>query len=68
MMKLIVVFDPIAIVPKNLYLRSDLRQIPIHTSRTRYNALHSSTLIKIIVARFVGRGSFLIRYFNGHMK
>jgi hypothetical protein len=68
MMKLIVVFDHIAIAPKNLYLRSDLRQIPIHTSRTRYNALHNLILIEIIVALFVGTGSFLIRYFNGHMK
>ena len=31
------------------------------------NALHS-TLIKMTVARDVSRGSFLIRYSNGHTK
>jgi hypothetical protein len=44
------------------------RSLYIHTSRTRYNARHNLTLITIIVARFVGRESFLIRYFNGHMQ
>jgi hypothetical protein len=32
------------------------------------NALHDLTLIKMIVACFVGTGSFLIRYSNGHIK
>ena len=68
MMKLIVVFHKIANVPKNLRLRTDFIQIPLHTSSKRYSALHSLTLIKMIVARFFGIGSFQIGYFNGHMK
>jgi hypothetical protein len=34
----------------------------------RINALHDLTLIKLIVARFVGTGGFLIRYSNFHTK
>jgi hypothetical protein len=34
----------------------------------RNNALRELALIKIIVARFVGTGSFLIRYSNGKGK
>ena len=51
---------------KNVYLRTDCRQLPIHASSTRNDALHNLTLIKMIIARFVGTGSFLIRYVDGH--
>ena len=51
---------------KNLYIRTDLRSLRIHTSNTRNNALHYLTVIKMIVGRFVGTGSFLIGYSNGH--
>jgi len=51
---------------KSLYFRNDLRQLQIHSSNTCNNALHYLTLIKMIVARFVGTG-FLITYSNGHM-
>jgi hypothetical protein len=52
--------------PKNVYLRNDFRWLPIHTSSIRNYAMHDMTLIKLAVARFVGTGSFLIRYSNGH--
>jgi hypothetical protein len=45
----------------------DIR-ILTHTSSTRNNALHDMTLIKVVVDRFVGTGSFLIEYCNGHTK
>jgi len=32
------------------------------------NAFYGLTLIKMIVARFVGTGNLLIRYSNGHNK
>jgi len=32
----------------------------MHTSSIRNNAIHNVALIKLIVARFVGSGSFLI--------
>jgi hypothetical protein len=32
------------------------------------DAFYDLTLIKMIVARFVGTGSLLIRYSNGHTK
>jgi hypothetical protein len=61
MTKLIVAFHSIANVPKNLYARNDFKQMPIHTSSTRFNALHDLTLNEMIVARFVGTGNFSIR-------
>jgi len=45
--------------PPNIY-------IYIYTSSIRNNALHDLTLIKISVARFVGREGLLIRYSNSH--
>jgi hypothetical protein len=33
-----------------------------------HNALHDLTLIKMTVVRFVGTGSFVISYSNGHTK
>jgi hypothetical protein len=39
----------------------------MHTSSTRNNAVHDFTLMKLIVARFLGTG-FYIRYFNNHTK
>jgi hypothetical protein len=47
---------------ENLYLRTDFRQMPIHTGSIRNNVLHDLALIKMNVARYVGTGSFLIRY------
>jgi len=37
----------------------------IQINTIQYNDL---ALIKMAVARFVGTGSFLIRYYNGHTK
>jgi len=34
----------------------------------RASAVHDLTLIKIIVARFVWTGNFLVRYFDSHTK
>jgi len=39
-----------------------------HISSIRDNASRDLTLIKLTVARFVGTGSSLIRYSNGHTK
>jgi hypothetical protein len=50
---------------KNVYLRTDFRELRIHTSSMRNNVLHVLTLIKLTVARFVGTGGFVIRYSNG---
>jgi len=38
----------------------------IHTSSISNNELHDLNLVKMIIARFVGTGDFLIRYFNCH--
>ena len=38
------------------------------TSSTSNTALHDGTLIKLNVARSVAKGSFLIKYSNGHAK
>jgi len=40
----------------------------LHTSSMCNNAAHNLTLITMTVTRFVGTGSFLIRYPNGHTK
>jgi hypothetical protein len=42
--------------------------LTICTEMNNINALHGLILIKIIISRFVGTGSFLIKYSNGHMK
>jgi hypothetical protein len=39
----------------------------IHTSNICNNVLHDLTLVEMTIARFVGTGGFLIRYFNSHM-
>jgi hypothetical protein len=44
----------------SVYLRTDFKKLRIHTSSIRNNALHDYTFIKLIVARFVGTGGFLI--------
>ena len=54
----------ITIQNKNLYLGTDFIKT-IYCSTISNNALHDFTIIKITVARFVGTGSFLIRYSNG---
>ena len=43
----------------NLYFRTNFRQILIHTCSIPNNTMHDLTLIKIIVAHFVGTGFFL---------
>jgi len=53
---------------KNLYFRTDFRQTLIHTSGISNNVFHDLTLIKMTISRFVGTGSFWIRYCNGHTK
>ena len=45
-----------------LYLGTDFRYLPLYTSPIRNNALHDFPLIKMVVARFVGTGSFLVTY------
>jgi hypothetical protein len=39
-----------------IYLKTDFRELRIHTSSTRNNAVHDLTLIKLTVIRFVGSG------------
>ena len=51
-----------------LYLRTDFTLLRIHTSSICNNALKGCTIIKMIVARFVGTRGFLIRYSNDHTK
>jgi hypothetical protein len=53
---------------KNLYLRIGFRSLRIHNTSMHENTLHDLILIKLIIARFVGAGGFLIRYSNGHTK
>jgi hypothetical protein len=53
---------------KNLYLRTDIRYLRIHTSDIHNNALRYLTLIKLNVPRFVGRACFLVRYSNRHTR
>ena len=53
---------------KNLYLRIGFRSLRIHYTSIHENTLHDLSLIKLIIARFVGAGGFLIRYYNGHTK
>jgi len=53
---------------KNLFLRNDCRQLRIRNNSTRNDVLHNLTLIKMIIVRFVGTGSFLIRYCDSHTK
>ena len=53
---------------KRLCLRTDFRLILIHTSSIRNKALHDLTLTKMAIARFVGTGSSVIMYCNGHKK
>jgi hypothetical protein len=53
--------------PKSkIYLRTEFRELRIHTNSIRNNVLHYLTLIKLTVARCVGTGSFLTRYSNDH--
>jgi hypothetical protein len=40
----------------------------MHTSSIHNNALHDLTLIKMAIARFMGIGSIVIIYWNGHTK
>ena len=54
--------------PEITYLRIDFRYLQIHTSSMRNVAMLDLVLIKLTVARFVGTGSFLIIYSNGHTK
>jgi len=58
----------IGIQIKNLYLRTDVRQIQIHAGSICNIALRGLTLIQLNVARIVGTGIFLIRYAEGHAK
>ena len=53
---------------KNLYLKTDFRQILKPTNSIYKNALHDVILIKMTVAHFMVAGSFLIRFSKGHMK
>ena len=53
---------------KKLYLRTEFRQLLIHGSSIRNNALHVLTLIALTVGRFVGAGCFLVRCTDGHTK
>jgi hypothetical protein len=53
---------------KDLYLRTDLRELRIRTSSIHNTALHDLTVTELTVARFEGTEGFLIRYANGHMK
>jgi len=43
-------------------------RLRLQTSSIRNNALHNLTLIKLTVARFLDRGTFLTRYTNGRTK
>jgi len=43
-----------------LCVRTDIRWLRIHTSSIRKNALHDLTFIKLVAARFVVTGGFLI--------
>jgi hypothetical protein len=52
----------------NLYLKTDLRQILIHTSSITLQCIAWSDLIRLTVARFEGTVSFLIWYSNGCKK
>jgi len=45
---------------KNLYFRTDFRQLRIHTGSIRNNALYYLTLFKKSVARFVATVGFLV--------
>jgi len=45
-----------------------MNTVLIHTSDIDNSALHYWTLIKKIVSRFVGRGSFVNRYSNCRKK
>ena len=47
---------------KNLYLRTDLRYLRIHSSDIHNNELRDFALIKLNVARFVGTSWLLISY------
>lgn len=49
-----------------MYLGTEFRYILIHIGSIRDNALRDMTLIVMIVACFVGTGSFLISYCNGY--
>ena len=51
-----------------MYISENILGRLTHTSGMRNNALHGLTLIKMISARLVGTGGFLIRYSNGHTK
>jgi len=51
-----------------LYLGTDLRYLLLHTSPIRNKVLHDFPLIKMTVARFLGTGSFLVTYSDGHTK
>jgi hypothetical protein len=51
---------------KNVYLSPDFTLLRKLTSNIFTTALHDFTLIKVDVARFVGTGSFLIRYSKDH--
>ena len=51
-----------------IYTPNDSTELQIHTSSIRNSAMHDLTVIKITVVRFVGTGSFLIRYSNGRTK
>jgi len=53
---------------KNLYLRTDFRELQTHTSSMCSNALHDLTLIKLTATHVVDTGGFLIRYSNYHTK
>jgi hypothetical protein len=53
---------------KNLYLRTEFRELRIHINRIRNNVLHYLTLITLTAARFVGTGCFLTRHSNDHTK
>jgi len=52
---------------KNLYLRSDISMLQIHTSCIRNNECYYLTFNNMSVARFADTGNFLTRY-SGHTK
>jgi len=49
---------------EKLHIRTEFREI--NTSNIRNDALNDFVLMKLIVARFVGTGGFLIAYSNDH--